>query len=237
MKKLLTLALCAVTAVSASAADFFSTEKCDDLFTFGARGGVNTSNRTIKSSAFPDCYHHESWGTGFDIGVTVGLNIRDYLTIQPGVFFESRNGSYTIMGTRQGSALPDDGAEIAQAGRRRSYNFTIPVLAVFHFNLTDGLKWNVEAGPYVAFVMGGKITASRYVVNGTADEPLFSQKPAGLDFGFKMGTGFEILRHYYVGAHYMAGCLDAWKDRKVGNITKTYGGVTKGWVFSVGYNF
>jgi hypothetical protein len=35
----------------------------------------------------------------------------------------------------------------------------------------------------------------------------------------------------------MAGCLPAWNDRKVGNITKTFGGVTKAWVFSIGYNF
>ena len=52
-----------------------------------------------------------------------------------------------------------------------------------------------------------------------------------------MGTAIEILDHYYVGAHYLAGCLPAWKDRKIGNVTKDFGGVTKGWVFTIGYNF
>lgn len=237
MKRLLMGALCAFLSAGAWASDFFSTEKSEDLFTIGARIGVNTTNRTIKDSAYPGCYHNESWGTGFDIGAVVNLNIRDYLAIQPGFFFESRSGSYVMMGTREGSMLPDDGSEMAQAGKRRSYNFTIPVLAVFRFNITDGLRWNVEAGPYVAFVLDSKLSNKRFVVNGPSTDPLFAQKAAGVDLGFKLGTAFEILDHYYVGAHYMAGCLPAWKDRTVGNITKTYGGVTKGWVFSIGYNF
>lgn len=237
MKRFLICTICAATAFCASATDFFSTEKCEELFTFGARVGVNTTNRTLGDSAYPSCYHHENWGTGLDIGATVGLNIRDYLTIQPGFFFETRNGAYTIMGTADGSGIPGDGSEIAQTGKRRSYNFTIPVMAVFGFNVTDDLRWNVEAGPYVSFVLDSTLKDKRFVVNGNADEPLFAQKAAGVDFGFKMGTAFEILDHYYVGAHYMAGCLPAWKDRKIGNVTKTFGGVTKGWVFSIGYNF
>lgn len=151
MKRFLIGAMCAATALCATAADFFSTEKCDELFTFGARLGVNTSNRTLGDDAYPSCYHHESWGNGLDVGAVVSLNIRDYLAIQPGFFFETRSGAYTIMGTAEGSGLSSDGSEIAQAGRRRSYNFTVPVLAVFGFNVTDGLRWNVEAGPYVSF--------------------------------------------------------------------------------------
>lgn len=237
MKKMVAGMICALTAINVSAADFFSTEKCDELLTFGARIGVNTSNRTIKDSAFPDCYHHESWGTGFDVGVVANLNIRDYIAIQPGVFFESLTGEYALMGTRNGSVLPDDGSEIGQVGHRRSYNLTIPVMAVLRFNVADNVRWNVEAGPYVSFVLDSSLKNERFVVNGTSTEPLFSQAPASVDFGFKMGTAFELFDHYYVGAHYLAGCLPAWQDRKVENITKTYGGLTKTWVFSIGYNF
>jgi len=237
MKRFIIGAACAATCLLSQAADFFSTEKCDEMFTIGARLGVNTTNRTIGDKAYPDCYHHESWGTGIDVGAVVSINIRDYLAIQPGFFFESRNGSYTLMGTAAGSALTDDGSEIAQAGKRRSYNFTIPVMALFRFNITDDVRWNVEAGPYVAFVLDSKLSDKRFVVNGKADEPLFRQKAAAVDFGFKMGTAIEILDHYYVGAHYLAGCLPAWKDRNIGNVTKDFGGVTKGWVFTIGYNF
>lgn len=241
MKRLTLGALCAMTFGAATAADFFSTEKCDDLFTFGARVGVNTSNRTLSGKAYPNCYHHESWGTGFDIGAVASLNIRDYISIQPGFFFESRSGSYVLMGTALGSEPASDPAttypEIAQAGKRRSYNFTIPVMAVFGFNITDDVRWNVEVGPYVSFVLDSSIKNKRFVAPADVEYPLFSQDAAGVDFGFKMGTAIKILGHYYVGAHYMAGCLDAWKDREIGGFSKNYGGRTKAWVFSIGYDF
>lgn len=241
MKRLILGAVCAMTVGAASAADFFSTEKCDELFTFGARLGVNTSNRTLGDKAFPDCYHNESWGTGIDVGAVASINIRDYISIQPGFFFESRSGSYTLMGTALGSMPASDPSEtypeIAQAGKRRSYNFTIPVMAVLGFNVTDDVRWNVEAGPYVSFVLDSSLKNKRFVVNGEAEHPLFSQKAAGVDFGFKMGTAIRILDHYYVGAHYMAGCIPAWKDLKVGGFTKNYDGLTKAWVFTIGYDF
>lgn len=238
MKKILMCALCVLTISGAYAKDFFSTDKPADFLTIGARIGVNTTNRTLKGSAFPDCYHRENWGTGIDVGVVAGINIRDYLTIQPGFFFESRSGNYTLMGTLENSGFANDGSEIAQVGHRRSYNFTIPVMAVVNFNATDDVKWSVEAGPYVAFVLDSKLDRNHFVVNGPSEEPLFAQKAAPVDFGFKMGVSTTVLNHYYCGVHYLAGCLPAWKDYKFpGNITKSFGGVTKGWVFSIGYNF
>lgn len=237
MKRLFISSICALTAIAASASDFFSTEKCDNLFTFGARIGVNTTNRTLGSDALPDAYHNESWGTGFDAGFTVDLNIRDYISIQPGFFFETRSGSYVMMGYQSDLFGTNDDSEIAQAGKRSSYNFTIPVMAIFHFNLADNLRWNVELGPYVAFVLDSSLKNKRFIVDGTSETPLFSQKASSFDFGIKMGTGLELFSHYYLGVHYLAGCLDAWKDLTVGSYTKSFGGVTKGWVFSLGYNF
>ena len=105
MKKFLFGALCALSVASLNAADFFSTEKCDDFITFGARVGVNTTNRTISGSAFPAAFHNETWGTGFSVGVVADLNIRDYLSIQPGVFFDTRSGRYALAGTAVGSGL------------------------------------------------------------------------------------------------------------------------------------
>lgn len=237
MKRLIIGALCALTASGAWASDFFSTEESEDLFDFGLRIGVNTSNRTVKSSALPGVYHHESWGTGFDLGAVVNLNFRDYLTLQPGFFFESRSGDYTLMGLQTELHDPVLTGDVAQAGHRTSYNFTVPVLAVIHFNVTDDLRWNVEAGPYVSFVLDSRLKNKKFVVNGTAESPIFSQKAASVDFGFKLGTGLEILEHYYVGVHYLAGCLDAWKKYDFGDYSKSFGGVTKAWVFSLGYNF
>lgn len=237
MKRFLAGALCAMSVAGAYAADFFSTEPCDELLTFGARIGVNTSNRTMCDNAYPDCYHNESWGAGFDLGVVANLNIRDYLAIQPGFFFETRSGSYVLMGSARDSGLPDDGTEMAQAGCRNSYNFTIPVLAIFRFNVMDDIRWNVEVGPYISFVLDSKLKNKRFVVDGPSEIPLFMQKAAPVDFGFKMGTSVDFLEHYYFGIHYMAGCVPAWKEYDLGNISKKFGGVTKAWTFTIGYNF
>lgn len=238
-QRFITLVAAALATVSSAfAADFFSTGKCERLMGFGARIGVNTSNRTLGKNAFPECYHHESWGTGFDIGVVADLNIRDYLAIQPGFFFESRNGSYTLMGDAEGSGVGTPGVRMAQGGDRSSYNFTIPVMAVVRFNVADNVRWNVEAGPYVAFVLDSELKNKSFVTEGEGTyEPLFSQKGASVDFGFKMGTSLQLFGHYYVGAHYMAGCVPAWKEYDFNNITKKFGGCTKAWVFSIGYDF
>ena len=232
MKRTLISTICALSIFGASAQDFFSTEKCEDLISFGARIGVNTSNRTIGGDAFSPSYNHASWGTGFDLGGVANINFRDYLTIQPGLFYESRSGNYTLMGIQEST-----GAEIAQAGRRNSYNFTIPVMAVIGFNISEDVRWNVEAGPYVAFVMDSKLRDKNFVVNGLTDEPLFNQKAATVDFGFKLGIGTKVLGHYYCGVHYMAGCVPAWKDLKIGKVKQGFAGCTKGWVFSLGYDF
>lgn len=239
MKKFILSALCALSVVGASAADFFSNTRPDNFLTVGARLGVNTTNRTLKDGAVPYSEHRENWGTGFDIGAVADIRIRDFISVQPGFFFESRSGSYTLM---RDVFLPGPDETIysiqqAQMGKRHSWNFTIPILAVVSFNVTDNLRWNVEAGPYVSFVLGSELSSTRYFLGGYGNEPIFNQKAATVDFGFKLGTSFDLFNNYYLGVHYMAGCVPAWKDKSVGNYHQDFGGVTKGWIFSIGYNF
>lgn len=232
-KTILAGAFIALGALGANAADFFSTAECDRFITFGARIGFNTSNRTIDGKAFPGFYHNESWGTGFDLGALVNLNFRDYLTIQPGIFFESRSGRYTLLGHTAASDA-DPGQDVAQAGRRNTYNLTVPVMALVGFNVTDDMRWTVEAGPYFTFLLDSRLKGTRLI----GSERLFNQDAAGFDFGFKMGTGLRILDHYYIGAHYMAGCLDAWKEKRLPDARRlNFGGLTKAWTFTIGYDF
>lgn len=240
---ILSLAL-AASAFGASAADFFSTERTEDTFNFGVRIGVNTSNRTVNNKAmFDDAmsagYGRQSWGTGFDLGAVVDINIRNYLSIQPGFFFESRSGDYTFF--RNSIYDGGSGPMTTQIGHLRSYAFNIPILASFHFNITDDIRWDVDFGPYIGFNLGSslkdKVLQSNLITNSVV-ERIFDRKPAPVDFGFKFGTAFRILGHYYVGAHYMAGATKAWKNLELDAITeRNYGGRTKAWVFTLGYDF
>lgn len=237
MKRTITTLLAVASlAVSSFGADFFSTKPCENLFDLGVRLGVNTTNRTIDPAVIPG-YEHQSWGTGFDLGVVADLNIRNYLAIQPGLFFESRSGNYSFV-TSEENGLGKD--YLTQIGHRRSYNLSVPVLASFRFNITDNIRWIAEFGPYFSFVLSSSMKDKALVATAMTDEEsdlYFAQKPASFDFGFKIGTGLQILGHYYVGVHYEAGALKAYKDRKLGNIKESFGGRTKGWIFSLGYTF
>ncbi|MDE7442521.1 MAG: PorT family protein [Muribaculaceae bacterium] len=237
MKRIFTAIMGAMLALTATAADFFSTEECDDLFTLGARIGVNTSNRTVNPAA-AGSYSYQSWGTGFTVGATASLNVRDYLSIEPGIFFESRSGHSTF--TSDPIPTEDGLCYVAQSAHRHSYNFTIPVLASVRFNITDALRWHVDFGPYVAFKLKSKLEnkellSTRPDIDNVAP---FAGEAAPVDFGFKMGTAFELFRKYYLGVHYEAGAVKAYKDHDLGaGIEKIYGGRTKAWNFTIGLNF
>ena len=86
----------------AQGADFFSTAGSEDKFSVGARIGVNTTNRTISDNAPPVLLPQGELGTGFNLGAVATFNIRDWISVQPGIFYESRSGSYTLTGDPKG---------------------------------------------------------------------------------------------------------------------------------------
>ncbi len=235
-KSILSLILLSIGISSSYAADFFSTEKSEQTFNLGFRLGVNTSNRTVAKKAI-EGYNVQSWGTGFDLGFTADLNFRDYISVQPGLFFESRSGNYTFVSPL--TSITGESVTAMQAGHLRSYALTIPIVGSLHFNITDDIRWNVDFGPYVSFLLGSNLKDKVMQYTGLfTDGQVFSQKPASVDFGLKIGTGLQILDHYYVGVHYMAGLNGAWKDLKLDqNTIRDFGGHTKAWVFTIGYDF
>ena len=259
MKKIILSALLLGMGENMLAAEFFSTEKTENLCNFGVRLGINTSNRTIGNQVMngfsfgeQSSYSRQGWGTGFDLGVVADINIRDYLSIQPGLFYESRSNSYTFISSQP--ITTDNNILFNQAGIFNSYQLTIPLLASFHFNISDDLRWNVEVGPYVSFVLHSKLKNKVLTNSAIISDNLpsdiywglnagelygeFRQKAKTGEFGLKFGTGFTLFKKYNCGIHYMAATTSAWKDNKMDNAYKiTYGGHAKSWVFTLGYNF
>ena len=234
MKKIIlstALALASITTMSAQ--DFFSTDTPEKLFTFGARIGLNTSNRTVNSSMV-SIWNVNSWGTGFDAGAVADLNIRDFITIQPGFFYESRSGSYAYQSYAYNLSDADNYDVVkTQVGKGREYFFTIPVMGIVHFNVLEDLRWNVEFGPYFQIKLkstfDGKFSYPQVAHDG---DIYYSKdtKTTKCDVGLKMGTSLDICEHYYVGVHYLAGMLRAWNPAQLG-------GRNKAWLFTIGYNF
>ncbi len=221
-----------ITGFATSAADFFDTSMPEDLMNLGVRFGVNTSNRNLNKDVF-NVWNCNSWGTGIDAGIIADINFRNWFSVQPGIFYESRSGKYAYVNVNN---YTDEGDRIlmSQFGRDRSYSLLIPIMACAHFNISDDLRWNLELGPYFQIVLKNS-------VNGEFSTPVIPSPeglPAGYtavnstkgDFGLKMGSSLTILNHYIVGVHYEAGMLKPWNDSSLG-------GRRKAWVFSIGYNF
>lgn len=242
MKKAILIGtIVALAAPAVMASDFFDTSRPEKNISFGARVGINTSNMTVNEGVF-DLWNKNAWGTGFDIGVVANINIREYFTLQPGFFFQSRSGDYTYASTYFEPETDADGntqlksAMMVQFGHNRNYNFVIPVMASFRFNITSGCKWLVEVGPYFNFRLHNSGSGSQYSQtfegNDLSQIVLHAEdgKTRTFDAGFKFGTGFLFRNHYYVGAHYMAGCCPVWKNNDMD-------GRNKAWTFTLGYDF
>lgn len=242
MKKLLLPALTVMMGIFSSYAyDFFSTEKPETFFNIGARIGVNTSNRTVNA-VVGNNWNHNSWGTGFDAGVVADINIRNFISIQPGFFFESRSGAFAYRDVYEFNTPEEDFIWAqTQLGKGREYFFTIPIMAIGHFNILEDLRWNVEFGPYFQLKLSSSFDGKfGYRDNdyslSVVDYPWdvisynYKTKTSKFDFGFKFGTSLDICEHYYVGVHYLAGVLRAWDPAMLG-------GRNKEWMFTIGYNF
>lgn len=239
VSKTLLIAIClAPIAFTASAQKFFDNSPGDKLISFGVRIGVNTSDNTIKEDAF-NLWNKNSWGTGFDAGVVADINLRNYISIQPGIFFQSRSGDYTYASRYWVPVIGEDGQtkneaeDVIQYGHTRNYNLYVPVMASVRFNIGSKVRWMVDFGPYFNFKLGSSGNASLYDLVYRDDEFALKEteiERRGFDFGIKMGTGFKFFSHYYVGIHYMGGTMSPWKNAGLG-------GRNKAWTFTAGYDF
>lgn len=214
----------------AKAQNFIDTSIPEDLFNIGFRVGVNTSNRTFNRDYFRE-WNIDGWGTGFDLGCVVDLNMRDFFSLQPGLFFQSRSGNYSYAQDYFNGSLTSE--RNVQLGRYRNYHIVIPVMASFRFNVVGGVRWIVEAGPYVQYRFKSADDDDIVDVVFPQDSPndrfLFSSAtPRRGDYGIKMGTGLLFNRCVSINVHYMAGMREAWN-------VPFKGGHKKAWCFTIGY--
>ncbi len=221
--------LIAVFVNHAAAQDFFSKEAPESLFDVGVRVGINTSNRTFKKDAF-DIWNVNSWGTGIDLGCVVDLNIRDYISLQPGIFFESRSGDYAYS-QNYFTALGETDV-FTQLGHDRFYNINIPLLVSFKFNLAESVRLIAEAGPYFQYFFkdsaSHKIQVIRPQTSPTDQIDIYNEVANKYDIGLKIGAGILYKRHYSFNIHYLAGGRKAWDS-------PWKGGRHKAWTFTIGY--
>lgn len=227
------LAALLLCAPAARALSILDTNPAPNLFTLGVRVGLNASNRTIDKKVF-DIWNQNTWGTGFTAGAVCDIWLRNYISIQPGVFFETRSGKFTYINDWNvaNGENSNSGNTTVQVGKMRNCNLTIPVLASVHFRLGSLLKWNVDLGPFLSFRLktGGDrvlIPTDNFIGNNPEYQTAYQRK---FNVGFKMGTGLTLMQHYYLGVHYMASMLSPWK-------LDGLHGRDKAWTVTLGYDF
>ncbi len=207
---------------------------------FGVRASLNLSNVNNKydgevgSGESKSDYEYDFKNrVGFKIGVIYDWGISESFYIQPGLYFTTR-----------GAKIKESEEDYKYEEKWKLNYLQLPILASYRIALSDNVKWHINAGPYVAVGVGGKVKwevtddgdtdKGDYKAFGTADEDS-DQEKGGLkrfDAGLSFGTGVSINK-FYVGLTYDLGLVnaadkDAWKDYKMRNRNFSIG---------VGYNF
>lgn len=230
----LVAAVSSILSVKAQTTDFFDTSEPEKSFQLGVRAGVNMANQTHSGQNLTS--NIDSWGTGFDAGLVFDLNIKNFFTLQPGLFFDIRNNKY-CHSLMQYNAEDSRIVLTSNEGKTRHTTLTMPVMASFRFNLSDNIRWHVDLGPYFQFGIGGydkgelcklgnEQTPTRY---GIYDNGYYDIRNK-FDWGLKIGTAVQVYDHYYLGIHYQGGFCKTYK-------MKEYGGHNKTWMFTLGYDF
>lgn len=138
-----------------------------------ARVGMNFSNMTkfANTKALP----------GFQLGVGMDYGFSENWSLQSGLMISSK------------------GYKVKDYAKVRPIYLDIPILAAYKFNISDNTKFVINAGPYLAFGLGGKC---KFDEGG--DYKLFKGEDgedaeySRFDLGIQYGIGLEIGDHYLV---------------------------------------
>ena len=130
--------------------------------------GMNFSNMTKADDA--------KMLPGFKVGLGMDYAFTDVWSLKSGLMFESK------------------GYKVDEEKARPIY-MQIPVMAAWKANITDDIKFVVNAGPYFAVGLGGKYK------EGNSDIKLFSSDGMNMkrfDLGIQWGIGIELSERYIV---------------------------------------
>lgn len=171
-----------------------------------AKFGMNFSNMTKfeDTKALP----------GFQLGVGIDYGFSENWSLQSGLMISSKG--YKVK-------------EGEYKETTRPIYLDIPILAAYKFNISDNTKFVINAGPYLAFGLGGKNK-----VDGVDEsEKVFGDNGWNrFDLGIQYGIGLELSDRYLINLTGQNGFICPWDtedgEDKPKNMTFSIG---------VGYRF
>lgn len=236
MKKILLAAAALVTALGASAQSYLLNNPSNHPY-LGVRASYNLSlPGKINSEAGSVTTKHEVFGKGS--GVTVGaiynLPLVANMYLEPGVTFgyttESLKGVSDMFKNFKGLDMKHNSA--------RKFSFEIPVQVGYHFDFTPDISLAVSTGPVlkVGIVNDYYLTAETPSGNEIHQSgSLYGSSEAlhRVDCAWRVGVGFNINQHYYVGVNGDLGMANMLNDSNEG----TQSLHENSFQVTLGYNF
>lgn len=169
-----------------------------------AKFGMNFSNMTKidESKALP----------GFTLGVGMDYGFNENWSLQSGLMISSKGWK-----EKEGDIK----------NTYRPIYLDIPILAAYKFNISDNTKFVINAGPYLAFGLGGK---AKY--EGGEDKKMFDKEGWDMgrfDLGIQYGIGLELSDRYLINLTGQNGFICPWDVEE--------GDKPKNMTFSIGVGY
>lgn len=191
----------------------------------------------VGTSVFVQDYHDHvpvianvstSPGCGWGVGASVQFAFKDFFALGTSLDFMANNNGYSMV-------LVDAGSQDAQSSvfvSNQSYSARVPVYASVRFNVSDRVRWNVDAGCYFGLGLWGSQEADTYTTSMNALGQIVTKyqhykwdyynerQPLihgidDFDFGLYFGTGLLIYDHYKVGFEAQVSTKNATTDEGV----------------------
>jgi len=248
MKKYVFMMMCALCALTMSAqrvggGGSYSNEP--RKVTFGVRAGLNVAN-------VDENFWDEKWEginkskslLGFKVGAICDIPVWQDLSMQPGLYVSMKGGKVDNM-----HGYYSNDVERKRSQTLRPIYLDVPILAVYHIRLANGLDLQPAFGPYFSFGVGGKRTYAdndpddpeeeKFDIFGGRDDDdyYYSAKmlrrfDCGLTFGF--GASWH---QFYAGLNYDLGLYNTYNEYFREYNEKNSHCKNRVLTISVGYNF
>lgn len=216
--------LFSIPAILSQSKPFISMEKADNLVECNVHTLLGTSlfvqdyAKHIPSLAFIEA----SPGCGVGLGASAQLVFRDFFALGTSLDVLALNNVYSMTLID----IDGNGTQNSVFVSNRAYCANIPIFASIRFNISDNVRWNVDAGCYFSLGFGGYQKADTYttmlndlgqmvtkyekyewdyyneehpLVNGFDD----------FDFGLMVGSGLRLYDHYNIGLEARFGTKNA----------------------------
>ena len=148
-----------------------------------------------------------TWNARWKIGVGVEYVVKpDRFSLKSGLYYAQRGYSDHIVSYGNIYPMPEEQSEVVFSEINSKLNrhfWQVPLMANFSFRLTDHVRLNLAAGPYVAWSMGDKNSFGYMAYEKTGKEYGYGWKGSGFsddrwthdnpfDWGLSFQAGLEI---------------------------------------------